>query len=316
MKKINKFLTIFGAIAPISALPFIAAKCDTSDSSSTINKEDDKNNKNDNKNNPEVNISTNTDTGNKDGGQGNNSTPSENSQATPGSSEESNNNETAPNSENGNSNESGGGNSPIEEMALMTDETAPSGMPTEHETPNAPETSESSRTHESNQPSGHEGNSTPGSGTEGTTPGNGEGANRDDQPMSDDPSSSSSSNSDATTVKSKAEKELELLYQFFEGYGQIDEYLKDKSKLEKLKSEFDSKSNETIDKFDHDTEEFLKKFGFQEQDITDLADIFDHVTSLTFSNPDETASKNFTDLFKKVKGKLTEAYNKYTKKEK
>ncbi|WP_350222728.1 variable surface lipoprotein [Mycoplasmopsis agalactiae] len=27
MKKINKFLTIFGAVAPISALPFIAAYC-------------------------------------------------------------------------------------------------------------------------------------------------------------------------------------------------------------------------------------------------------------------------------------------------
>ncbi|WP_233736609.1 Mbov_0729 family lipopotein [Mycoplasmopsis agalactiae] len=198
----------------------------------------------------------------------------------------------------------------------MNGETGPSEMPSEHETPKAPESDGGYIAPESTQPSGHEGNGTQGNGTEGSTPGNGESTISGEQPMGDDPGSSRSSNSDTASAKSKAEKDLELLYQFFKGYGQIEEYLKDGNKLEKLKSEFDSKSNETIENFDHDTEEFLKKFGFQEQDINDLTDIFDNVTNLTSSNPNETANKNFTELFKKVKNKLTEAYSMYTKKQK
>nr|WP_233751631.1 hypothetical protein [Mycoplasmopsis agalactiae] len=196
----------------------------------------------------------------------------------------------------------------------MNDETAPSDMPTETEMP-APETDGGSRTPEGTQPSEHGGNGTQESGTEGSTPMNGDTSSNGEQPMGDDPSSSGSSNSDTAPAKSKAEKELELLYQFFKGYEQIEEYLKDGSKLEKLKSEFDSKSNETIENFDHNTEEFLKKFGFQEQDINDLTDIFDNVTNLTSSNSNETANKNFTDLFEKVKKKLTEAYSMYTKRQ-
>lgn len=309
MKKINKFLTIFGAIAPISALPFIAAKCDTTDSSSTNNKEDDKNNKDENKNNPEVNNSTNTDTDNKDGGQGTNSTPSENtenSQTTPGSREESNNSATTPNSNGGSSNESGGGNSPREEMPPVNDEATPSDMP-------APETDRGSGAPESTQPSDHGGNGTQGSGTEGTTPRNGESTNSEEQPMGDDPGTA---NNETEAAESEPEKKLEVLYTFFNGYGNIEEKLKTEYSLKILKNEFDSTSNKTIKSFNKGVEDFLKKFSYEEADINDLSDIFDDVTNLTSSSEPKTNSKEFLDKFAKVKAKLTEAYNMYTKQKK
>lgn len=68
MKKINKFLIIFGVIVFISVLFFIVVKCDNIDLLLINNKEDDKNNKDENKNNLEVNNSINIDIGNNYGG--------------------------------------------------------------------------------------------------------------------------------------------------------------------------------------------------------------------------------------------------------
>ncbi|CAL59128.1 Pseudogene of Hypothetical protein (N terminalpart) [Mycoplasmopsis agalactiae PG2] len=95
-------------MASFSVLPFVAAKCDITDSSSTNNKEDDKNNKDENKNKPDINNNTNTNSVNRDDNQDGSSIQSENNQGNQGSGEESNNSEATPNSEDGSSNESRG----------------------------------------------------------------------------------------------------------------------------------------------------------------------------------------------------------------
>ncbi|WP_237687769.1 Mbov_0729 family lipopotein [Mycoplasmopsis agalactiae] len=212
----------------------------------------------------------------------------------------------------------------------MNDETAPSDMPTEHETPSAPETIEGSRSPESTQPADNGDNGTQGSGTEGTTPRNGDSTNSGEQPMGDDPGTA---NNETEAVESEPEKKLEVLYTFFNGCGNIEEKLKTEDSLKILKNEFDSTSNKTIKNFNKGVEDFLKKFGYEEEDINDLSDIFDDVTNLTSSSNSKefldemvtnltsssepkTNSKEFLDKFAKVKAKLTEAYNMYTKQKK
>lgn len=195
-------------------------------------------------------------------------------------------------------------------MPPMNDETAPSDMPTEHETPSAPETTEGSRSPESTQPADNGDNGTQGSGTEGTTPRNGDSTNSGEQPMGDDPGTA---NNETEAVESEPEKKLEVLYTFFNGCGNIEEKLKTEDSLKILKNEFDSISNKTIKNFNKGVEDFLKKFGYEEEDINDLSDIFDDVTNLTSSSEPKTNSKEFLDKFAKVKAKLTEAYNMYTK---
>lgn len=183
-------------------------------------------------------------------------------------------------------------------------ETAPSDMPTEHETPSAPETTEGSRSPESTQPADNGDNGTQGSGTEGTTPRNGDSTNSGEQPMGDDPGTA---NNETEAVESEPEKKLEVLYTFFNGCGNIEEKLKTEDSLKILKNEFDSTSNKTIKNFNKGVEDFLKKFGYEEEDINDLSDIFDDVTNLTSSSEPKTNSKEFLDKFAKVKAKLTEA---------
>nr|WP_233750394.1 hypothetical protein [Mycoplasmopsis agalactiae] len=193
----------------------------------------------------------------------------------------------------------------------MNGETAPSEMPTEHVAPKVPESDGGSRTPESTQPSGHGGNGTQGSGTEGTTPRNGDSTNSGEQPMRDDPGTA---NNETEVAESEPEKKLEVLYTFFNGYGNIEEKLKNEKTLGELKDKFYSIAAETTEKFRKEIEEpFFEKLGYEKDDLDSLIDIFDEVTNLSVSSTDNSNNKKFTDLFEKVKTKLAEAYEKLNK---
>ncbi|EIN15372.1 Hypothetical protein, predicted lipoprotein [Mycoplasmopsis agalactiae 14628] len=309
MKK-SKFL-ILGSVASLSAIPFVAAKCDTTDSSPTINKEDEKNNNDDTKNNPDININTNIDSGSLDSGQGGGSISSENSQATPGSREESNHAETTPNDANTDSTNS----EEImneEVMTPMNDGTEPSESPAEPDTPIAPESFERTETTENSNSSNQGENATSGSRTEETMSESGKGTDRTEQPMADAPDSSNNSNGSTATSQTEPEKRLELLYNFFNSFEKIDEKIKDKPAITELNNKFHSVYTETIKKFDSKADkELLKKLGYDDNDLNNLFDIFDDISNLTSARELEKDKKKFIELFEKVKTKLTGAYKKY-----
>ncbi|MCE6091101.1 variable surface lipoprotein [Mycoplasmopsis agalactiae] len=295
MKK-SKFL-ILGSVASLSAIPFVAAKCDDTDSSPTINNEDGKNNKDDTKNNPEVNNNTNTDSGNKNGEQSGNSTSSENSQANPGGGEESNNSETTPNSDGGNSSESGESNRPGEKDTPMNDEAVPSETPTDTEMSRVPETTEGSRMPESTTPSDQEGHGTPGSETEGTTPGNGEGRNRGDEPMADN-----------STENSSAKEKIKSLHTTFEKIKDINEKVKTVDSTRMLNNELHSAS-EIIKYLTQEEKTFFGNIGLDDSFLDELGDFLDMPSQLITS--DETLQKEktkFIEKFKEIKSKIEKAF--------
>lgn len=290
----------------MGALPLVAAKCNTTNSSSTNNKEDDKNNKDDNKNNSDGNANTNSGSGNQNGEQGGGSTTPENNQGNSSNQNGSNNSATTP--DNGNANSSDNGASrPGEGTAPKDGETGP-------KTTKEPKEPKTPRESEGSQPSDQgRTNTTPGGGSGTTQPGNGGGTNHTDLPMADQPNHSNSPSGNTETPKSKEEKLLELLYKFFSGYAKIEEQLKYNVKLTELKNKFHSTYGETINNFDRETEKFLEKFGYKKEDIDDLTIIFDDVTNLTSPGSNE-ANQKFTKLFEKVKTKLSKAYEEYSKK--
>lgn len=120
-------------------------------------------------------------------------------------------------------------------------------------------------------------------------------------------------NNEIEVVEFELEKKLEVLYIFFNGCGNIEEKLKIEDSFKILKNEFDFIFNKIIKNFNKGVEDFLKKFGYEEEDINDFSDIFDDVINLISFFEFKINSKEFFDKFVKVKVKLIEVYNMYIK---
>ncbi|ENY69283.1 Hypothetical protein, predicted lipoprotein [Metamycoplasma auris 15026] len=350
MKKLHKAFFIFGLSYTLGILPLVAAKCNTSNSSSTI-KTDGESNKNKDQSNSNINNNQNDNNSINSGTQSNpqtDSTPSMNgeNEGKSGTTERPMNDQ--PNSKaeaelshkNEKSKTEGEkelkGEKPENESSPGASETAGNETPrngmTISDKPSPHSGSESSNDGEITAPEGNtnlEGGSMSDKGSQSSPKSSdakpndrnsthNEDSYRGNEEMSDEArgtindETSRSEPIEGNKGSADSEKKLGTIYELFQKYNNIEEHLNKPESISQLSDEADSISKQLIS---NDTE-FLKTLGLSHDDITDIFDLLDSASRIGIPTNLEIEKGNFTKLFEKVKTKVNETYSKYKEKSK